>query len=284
MLRAVAVLAVSGAVGGAIVAQAPASSHGSRALAASTPNLGPHQTPCPPRATNCCPGADCNAHPDLAPASPYLIETAIGREDISSHVIHVGHRFTISFHSNVTDPKGWTFPDIAKKISRCETGVDLQCTYLARSSDVTYPEFATYNGWTDYDFGVGNSRGLGTGTGYYAIIGPRVALSGRLADKHGKAIPAGGIPTPPGTPTPDAGVLIFIYVKHHGALRLVTDVGPRLHSSRAHPYDVGYYGLVLKPGTYTVAAGDPIEHVSCARRTVHLTHNTANFNFRCKRG
>ena len=257
----------------------------SSARAAAVSNLGPHQTPCNPSVQkSCCPGVDCIDHPELLPEAPLLVETAIGRETVSPHLIRVGQHFTITFHSNVTDAKGWTFPDIAKKVSRCETGVDLQCRYLARSADVTYPEFATFNGWTDYSFGVGNSRGLGTGYDYYAIVGNKLAVSGRLADKHGKGIPAGGIKTAPGVPTPDVGVLIFFYVKHHAGMKLVADAAPRLHSSRAHPYDVGYYGLVLKPGKYIVAAGDPVEHVSCKRRTLRLSHNLNNFNLVCKRG
>ena len=270
---------------GALGAQAGASSGGRwKAAAAAVPNLGAHQRPCVPgKDKTCCPGADCNSHPGLLPASPLLVETAVGTERISPHEIRVGQRFTIKFTPISPTAAHWTFPDIAKKVSGCRSGIDRTCTYLAGPRDVTYPEFATYNGWSDYMWSGGDINGIGVGYDYYAIISNRIAVTGRLADKHGKAIPRGGIQTPPGTPTPDPGVTIEFLVKRHGTLKVVYVAAPSLHSSPAHPYDLGYYGLLVKRGTYTVEAGDPIEHIACKRRVVHITRPVHNLNLVCKR-
>ena len=63
-----------------------------------------------------------------------------------------------------------------------------------------------------------------------------------------------------------------------------------LRSARApqqpgSPVHVGYYGIALKRGTYTLAGGDPVEHISCkAPKRLHLTHAISNLNFICKHG
>lgn len=266
-----------------LVAHAGQSATSPRAHVAAGPNLGPNQIPCPPKATNCCPGADCNAHPELLPASPYLVTTSVGVETISSHEIHVGQRFTVTFHAGDRSSALWSFPDIAQRVSRCKTGVDATCTYVARARDVTYPAFATYNGWSEYKWGGINKFGAGLGFGYYAIVGNGIAVSGRVADKHGNGIPQGGIQNP-GGPTPDPGVGIDFSVMRHGVLTPIYAAAPGVHGSSAHPYDVGYYGLVVKPGKYIVDAGDFFEHISCGRRVVHITHDTSNLNLICKRG
>jgi hypothetical protein len=254
-----------------------------RAHVAAGPNLGPNQIPCPPKATNCCPGADCNAHPELLPASPYLVQTAVGVEDISPHEIHVGQRFTITFHRISPSAANWFFPDIAKKVSRCKTGVDLTCTYLAQANDVTYPAAATFNGWSEFKWGGGDINGIGYGFDYYAIIGNNIPITGRFEDKHGHGFPRGGVPSFPGGPNPDPGVLMVFTPVTHG-VQIGFAAAPGIHSSPGHPYDVGYYGIALKRGTYTLAGGDPIEHISCkAPKTLHLTH-AINLNFVCKRG
>ncbi len=272
---AVAVVGLPGASVG-LAAQA----HG----AAAVPNLGTHQIPCPPNATTCCPGADCNAHPELLPASPYLVQTAVGVESISPHEIHVGQRFTITFHRISPSAANWYFPDIAKKVSRCKTGVDLMCTYLAQANDVTYPAAATYNGWSEFKWGGGDINGIGYGFDYYAIIGNAIPITGRVQDKDGHGIPQGGIPpSGPNGSSPDPGVLIvFTPVKHGSSVGY--GAAPSIHSSPAHPYDVGYYGIALKPGTYTVQAGDPVRGIRCKSRRLHLTHAMSNLNFVCSHG
>ena len=253
-------------------------------MLAAGPNLGAHQRPCVPgKDLTCCPGADCVAHPDLLPASPLLVETAVGVETISPHVVHVGQRFKITFTPISPSAAHWTFPDIARKVSSCRSGVDRTCTYLARGQDVTYPQFATYNGWSDYMWTGGDINGIGVGYDYYAIVGNRIAVSGRLTDQHGNAIPRGGIVTSPGTPSPDPGVLIEFSVKRRGVLTAVYGAAPSIHGSVAQPYDVGYYGLTVKPGTYTILAGDPIEHISCKRRVLRITHSVTNIDLVCKR-
>ncbi len=277
-LALLAVLAVP------FVADAGQGQASSRAHAAALPNLGAHQIPCPPNVRNCCPGADCNAHPDLLPASPYLVQTAVGVESISPHEIRVGQRFTITFHPISPSAAKWNFPDIAKKVSRCETGVDLTCTYLAQAADVTYPAAATYNGWSEFEWSGGDINGIGVGFDYYAIIGNQIPITGRVEDKHGHGIPQGGVPPGPNGTTPDAGVLILFTPVKHG-ISAGYAAAPRIHGSRARPYDVGYYGIALKPGTYTVAAGDPVRGIRCKGvKKVHLTHAISNLDFVCNHG
>jgi hypothetical protein len=237
----------------------------------------------PGKDPSCCPGADCNTHPELLPASPLLVETAVGTERISPHEIRVGQRFTIKFSPISPSAAKWTFPDIGKKVSACRTGVDRTCIYVAQARDVTYPVFATYDGWSEYMWSGGDVNGIGVGYDYYAIIGDGIAVSGRLTDKHGKAIPRGGIQTPPGSPTPDPGVLIEFSVKRHGVLTPIYGAAPGIHGSAAHPYDVGYFGLRVKPATYTITAGDPIEHISCGRRVIRIRHDLSNLHLVCKR-
>jgi hypothetical protein len=267
-----------------LVADAGQRNASARARAAALPNLGAHQVPCPPNAKTCCPGADCNAHPELLPASPYLVQTAVGVESISPHEIHVGQRFTITFHRIAPSAANWYFPDIAKKVSRCKTGVDLTCTYVAQANDVTYPAAATYNGWSEFKWGGGDINGIGYGYDYYAIIGNAIPITGRAEDKHGHGIAHGGIPpSSPNGSTPDPGVLVvFTPVKHGVAGGYAA--APSIHGSRAHPYDVGYYGIALKRGTYTVQAGDPVRGIRCKGRRLHLTHAISNLNFVCNHG
>ncbi len=283
-LSAVVLIAFGASIVGLAGLQTGASAQSAPAVVASGPNLGPAPQPCAPGARTCCPGANCFAHPELIPASPLLVQTAVGVESISSHEIHVGQRFTITFHAGSPTSAHWTFPSIAQKVSSCRAGVDLVCTYVARAADVTYPEFATFNGWTDYTWSGGDINGIGTGYGYYAIVSNRIAVSGRLADSRGRGIPRGGIQTAPGQPTPDLGVLIEFEAERHGQLEPIYGAAPSIHSSPAHPYDVGYYGLLMNPGTYVVIAGDPVTHTSCKRRTLHLSHSIVNFNLVCKRG
>lgn len=199
-------------------------------------------------------------------------------------MIHVGQRFTITFHAGSPTSAHWTFPDIAQKVSSCSAGADRSCTYVARPQDVTYPRLASFDGWTDYRWAGGDINGIGVGYGYYAIVSNQIAVTGRLADAHGHGIPRGGIETAPGQPTPDPGVLIEFDVKRGGQLVPVYAAAPSIHGSAAHPYDVGYYGLLMKPGTYTVVAGDPVTHIRCQQRTLHVTHSVSNFNLVCKRG
>jgi hypothetical protein len=251
-----------------------------RAMTAAAINLGAPPTPCSPSATTCCPGADCVDHPEFIVASPLLVETAIGVETISSHLIHVGQRFTIKFHA--LDPAAalWTFPDIAKKVSRCKTGVDLACTYVAVKQDVTYPFAATYDGWSEFKFGAINHNGIGVGYNYYAVVGGGIPVIGRLADARGRGVARGGIQNP-GGPTPDPGVLIDFSAKRHGVLTPLYAAAPSVHGSVAHPYDVGYYGLTVKPGTYAVSAGDRLQNIRCKSRRIHVTHPVYNFNLVC---
>jgi hypothetical protein len=209
-----------------------------------------------------------------------LLETGVGVEEASPHLIHVGQRFTITFGDATPSSALWSFPDIAKKVSRRKAGVDLKCTYVARKQDVTYPALATYDGWSDFSWQGIDKFGAGTGFGYYAIVTNGTTVTGRLADRHGRGIPRGGIQNP-GGPTPDPGVLIYFEAKRHGVLTPLYASAPSIHGSPAHPFDVGYYGLLIKPGTYKVVAGDVFEHISCKTRTLHLTHSISNFNITC---
>jgi hypothetical protein len=272
------------AVGLLLVAAMPAAGEGahvSTAVPAGAPNLGAPPKPCSPSAKGCCPGADCLATPAFVTASPFLTETAIGVETISRHLIRVGQKFTLTWHSSDPFAAMWTFPTTWKRLTACKTGVDLTCTYVARARDVTYPARATYDGWSEYSWGAIDHNGPGIGYGYYAIVGPRIPVWGRLADKHGRGIPKGGIQAPPGGGTPDPGVLIEFSVKRRGTLTPIYAAAPSIRGSVGHPYDVGYYGLVVKPGTYTVTAGDPITHVRCTTRRLHVSHAASNFNLRC---
>jgi hypothetical protein len=143
------------------------------------------------------------------------VQTAAGVESISPHEIHVGQRFTITFHRISPSAANWYVPSIAKKVSPCRTGVDLTCKYVAQAVDVTYPAAATYDGWSEFKWGGGDVNGLGYGYDYYAIIGNSGPLPGGVEDKHGHGIPRGGVPAGPNGSTPDAGVLIvFTPVKH----------------------------------------------------------------------
>lgn len=255
----------------------PAASH---AITAAAINLGAPPTPCSQSAATCCPGADCLNNPEFSLASPLMVETAIGDETISSHLVHVGQRFTIKFHA--LDPAAalWTFPDIAKKVSDCKTGVDLTCTYVAVKQDVTYPAAATYDGWSEFQFGAVNHNGPGVGYNYYAVVGGGIPVIGRLADALGRGVARGGVQNP-GGPTPDPGVLIEFSAKRHGVLTALFGAAPSVHGSVAHPYDVGYYGLTVKPGTYTVSAGDRLQNIRCRPRTIRVTHAVYNFNLLC---
>ncbi len=125
-------------------------------------------------------------------------------ESISPHEIHVGQRFTIKFGPVSPSAANWEFPDIAKKVSRCETGVDLTCTYLAQAAEVTYPATATYDGWSEFEWSGGDINGIGDVFDYYAIIGNQIPITGRVEDKHGHGIPRGGYPPalPGPRPTP----------------------------------------------------------------------------------
>jgi hypothetical protein len=267
------VLLACGSIGAAAAASVLA------ARPASLPNLGAHQVACPPTAKTCCPGANCNAHPELLAASPYLVQTAVGTETISPHEIRVGQHFTITFRPIAPSAAKWIFPDIAKKVSPCRTGADLTCTYLALASDVTYPAAASYNGWSDFEWSGGDINGIGVGFDYYAIIGNEIPVIGRLANKHGKGIPQGGVPAPPNGVSPDPGVLVT-FIHPHGQAGFAAV--PRVNTSPGHPYDVGYYGIALKPGTYDVAAGDPVRRIACGRRVLHLKHPVHHYNFVCK--
>jgi hypothetical protein len=100
-------------------------------------------------------------------------------------------------------------------------------------------------------WGAIDRNGPGVGYGYYAIVGSGIAVSGRLADKHGKGIPRGGIPAGPGGSTPDPGVVIEFSAKRHGVL------------------------------TPLVSAGDLFEHIRCSTRVLRVTHAIRNFNFHC---
>jgi hypothetical protein len=270
---------------GATLGAAASAERSPAASAAASPNLGAPPTPCPSTALTCCPGAAaaCNANPKLVFASPFLVQTAIGTESISPDVIHVGQKFTLTWHS--TDPYAaqWTFPDnIGQKLTSCKTGVDVTCTYRALARGVTYPAFANYDGWSEFEWGAIDRNGAGVGYGAYAIIGPGIPVSGRLQNKQGQGIPRGGVPAGPTGITPDPGVVIDFSVKRHGVLTPIYAAGPNLHGSVAHPYDVGYYGLIIKkPGTYTVTGGDFFQHIRCKSRVLHVTHEVRNFNLVC---
>jgi len=75
--------------------------------------------------------------------------------------------------------------------------------------------------------------------------------------------------------------VIEFSAKRHGLLTPLFGAAPSVHGSVAHPYDVGYYGLTVKPGTYTVSAGDLFQHIRCKSRTIHVIHAVSNFNLVC---
>ena len=78
-------------------------------------------------------------------------------------------------------------------------------------------------------------------------------------------------------------LILFTPVKHDVSAEYAA--APRIHGSRTHPYDVGYYGIALKPGTYTVQAGDAVRGIRCkGTKKVHLTHAISNLNFVCNHG
>ncbi len=156
----------------------------------------------------------------IVPACPICPDGRRG-ESISPHEIHVGQRFTIKFRPISPSAANWAFLDIAKKVSRCKTGVDLTCTYLAQAADVTYPAAATYNGWSEFEWGGGDINGIGDGFDYYAIIGNQIPITGRVEDKHGHGIPRGGVPAGPTGITPDDGVLILFTPVKRNMLRRV---------------------------------------------------------------
>ncbi len=78
-------------------------------------------------------------------------------------------------------------------------------------------------------------------------------------------------------------LILFTPVKHDVSAEYAA--APRIHGSRTHPYDVAYYGIALKPGTYTVQAGDAVRGIRCkGTKKVHLTHAISNLIFVCNHG
>ncbi|MDQ6804714.1 MAG: hypothetical protein M3065_07045 [Actinomycetota bacterium] len=77
-------------------------------------------------------------------------------------------------------------------------------------------------------------------------------------------------------------MLFYFSAKRHGVLTPISSAAPTIHGSLTHPYDVGYYGVVIKkPGTYKVIAGDPVQGIRCKTRALHVTHEVRTFNLAC---
>ena len=188
--------------------------------------------------TICTEGVCCGLN-YVCTGTPYLIETVAGTETISTPFIKVGQEFTITYSTSNSPSQGpfsWTFPDIAEKVSSCVDSVDTQCTYKARTKDVTYPQYSDYNGWSKFNYTAGYNQGAGSGWGYYAIIGSGADVSGTITDK-GHPLDLSILFTKPGKKVPS----------YYGG---IADIP---HSSTAHPNGgYGYYGVLIKPGTYSV--------------------------------
>lgn len=242
--------------------------------------LGPAPTPCASTSVACCPPQPANCQ-----GAAHTSRTRLGEPVISRHLIHAGERFTIRYVLHESDDAGWTFPAIARKVSRCRDGVDLSCTYLARDRDATFPGFADYFGWTHYPYSIGSRAGLGVGNDYYAIVGHGDAITGRLAFGNGKAVPRGGFTLPSGGSDP--GVNVRFTVRRHGIDRILYTAAPgHVHTGARRRNDIGYYGALVKPGRYRISAGDPQQGITCRAKhgVLMVRRDLTNVDFVCRRG
>ena len=100
----------------------------------------------------------------------------------------------------------------------------------------------------------------------------------RMADKHGNGILT--VSNPPA----DIGIRVYFLQKRHGQLVPAYLPGSHMHTAATHQYDVGYYGALLKRGTYPrVFAGDPNRHLTCkpVRKNVKAKKKQLVLNFSC---